>query len=128
MVLLSVTSSVWLKLVRGGTRTGRLGRRSSFEQAPGFAGHHQLFVGGNHHHLHPRSGRADDGFLPLGLMVLDRVERDAELVEVAANGGAQFGGVFADAGGKHQRVRAVELREAGADPMTGRSEEHTSEL
>ena len=52
-------------------------------------------------------------------MVLGRVERDAELVEIAANGGAQFGGVFADAGGKHQRVRAVELREAGADPMTG---------
>src|SRR5690606_20312088 len=45
------------------------------------------------------------------------VDGDAELVEAGADGFAQPGVVFADAGGEHEGVAAAELGEEGADPV-----------
>src|ERR1051326_3078148 len=90
-----------------------------FEQPPGFAGDDEFFVGGNHHHFHARAGGADDGFGGVGGIVFGGVEDDAELVEVGADGGAEFGAVFPDAGGEDQGIGAVELEEIAADPVAG---------
>ena len=52
------------------------------------------------------------------------VEHDAELVEVGADGGADLGAVLADAGGEHERVRAVEFEQVRADPAPRLVHEH----
>src|SRR5204863_2674347 len=61
-------------------------------------------------------GGADDRFGGPSRSVLPGVEGDAQLVEVRADGGAEFGAILADAGGEDDGVRAVELHEVIANP------------
>ena len=50
-------------------------------------------------------------------IVFLQIEHDAELVEIGANGSAQFGAVLANARGEHERVSAVQFKKVTAYPM-----------
>src|SRR5947209_2776190 len=82
-----------------------------------FAGDDELFVGGDNQDLYARVRGADDRFFRLGLGVFFLVEKDAKLIEVSTNGPAEGWPVFASACGEDQRVRAVQLKIKGADPL-----------
>src|SRR5215469_9201949 len=85
----------------------------------GFASDNEFFVGGDHENLHFGIRRADDGFHGAGGVVFVVIDPDAEVAEVRADGGARPGVVFARAGGKDDRVCAVQFQKVSAEPVAG---------
>ena len=79
----------------------------------------------------PKFSRANSAaliiaFLRLSGFVLRRVEHDAELIQVRADRCANSRPVFADAGGEHHRVRAVQLQESSCRSNAARWRTKTS--
>jgi len=78
------------------------------DEAGGFAGDHQLFVGRNHQYTGTGIVGREIG-LGRGGGVARRIEDEAEVRESVADLGTQPGIVFANAGGKDERIAAAEL-------------------
>src|SRR5205814_5650648 len=73
---------------------------------------------------HARVGIADDGFSGAGCLIARRIENDPKLIEVSADGFAEFGTVFTDTGRKDDGVRTIQLEEITAHPLPRAGHEH----
>ena len=77
-----------------------------------FAGDDEFFVGRNHQDFHARIRLLMTASRWRWCDVDSRgIQSDAKLIEVRADGLAEFRAVLADAGGEDDGVRAVQLRQ-----------------
>src|SRR5437763_12461626 len=99
-------------------------RSGSIEKAFCFAGDNEFFIRWDHHYFHARVGSADDGFSGAGCLIARRIENDPKLIEVSADGFAEFGTVFTDTGRKDDGGRTIQLEEITAHPLPRAGHEH----
>ena len=89
----------------------------SGDQAGGFAGDDEFFVGGNHEHASARAVGGEIGFVRRG-GIARRIKHEAKVGKIGADGFAKPRVVFADAGGEDESIATAKFEPESADPVT----------